>query len=98
MVRRAAKVDGNQPAIVAALRAVGVTVSITSAVGGGFPDIVLGYKERSFLVEIKDPSKPKGDQKLTPDQVEWHREWKGQKAVVRTIEEAFAVVGIPFNP
>ena len=73
---RAAKVDKNQPVVVAALRALGFKVQPTHTLGGGAPDfVVLGYHEKvdnPFLlwVELKC-----ADGKLTPDECKWHREW-----------------------
>lgn len=85
---RAAKVDQNQKEIVEALRGVGCSVAITSAVGGGFPDIVVGFRGQSFLLEIKTRTG-----KLNQLQVQWHQTWNGQVASVRTIDEALKVVG-----
>lgn len=96
MPRRASRSDENQPAIVAALRACGATVTPTHGVCGGFPDLVVGYQGRNFLLEVKDPAKPKGDQKLTPAQIEWHAAWRGQKAVVKTVDEALIAVGAKY--
>lgn len=78
-MRRAAKVDGHQAGIVADLRRIpGCTVAITSAVGGGFPDIAIGYRGFNFFVELKDKSQPKHRHELTPDQARFHAEWTGQ--------------------
>ena len=88
MGRRAAKVDANQGEIVAALRAVGASVAPAHTMGGGFPDLVVGHQGVTYLLEVKTP---KG--KLTPDQERWHPEWRGQVSVVRTAEEAWAVIG-----
>lgn len=84
--------DANQPEIVAALQYVGATVQVLSAVGQGCPDILIGWKGQNYLVEIKNPDKPKGDQKLTPDQVKWHGWWTGQKAIARTFEEVMTII------
>lgn len=84
-MRRAARVDDNQSEIVEAYRAHGCSVAITSAVGDGFTDIVVGYRGLSELVEIKDGSKKPSLQKLTPDQERFHGEWKGAIRVVRSI-------------
>ena len=47
-------------------------------------DIVVGFKGKNLLLEIKD-----GDKKvLTPDQVNWHKLWKGQVHVVTSVDEA----------
>jgi hypothetical protein len=78
------RVDNNQVQIVKALRDMGCTVEHLHAVGKGCPDIIVGFKARNFLLEIKD-----GDKKvLTPDQFNWHRLWKGQVNVVTNIDDA----------
>lgn len=88
------RIDANQPEIVEALRDAGVSVTITSDVGNGFVDAVAGFRGRSYCLEIKDGSKPPSARKLTPDEQKWHDEWKGHKAVVKSVEEAFAAVGL----
>lgn len=87
-MRRAARTDGNQTAIVKALRDAGASVHSGAAIGKGFPDIVVGYAGRTLLFEIKDPTKPKADRQLTPDQVDWHKLWRGHVAVVESVNEA----------
>jgi hypothetical protein len=87
-MRRAARTDANQSAIVEALRKVGATVTPTHMVGGGFPDITVGYRGRTFLFEIKS-----GDRwKLTNDEFDWHERWTGQAAIVTDPEQAIAVI------
>lgn len=88
----AAKTDGNQAEIVEGLRAIGCSVKPAHMVGKGFPDLVVGFRGLSFLIEIKDPSKPPSKRKLTPDQVKFHAEWRGQICVVETVEEAIHIV------
>lgn len=46
-MRRAARTDANQVEIVSALRAIGCSVSDTSGVGGGFPDLAVGFRKRT---------------------------------------------------
>ncbi len=92
--RRAAKVDANQSAIVTALRKAGASVTPTHAAGSGFPDLVVGYRGQNYLLEVKDGSKPPSGRQLTPDQRDWHRDWRGQKAVVCNIRQAMAACGI----
>lgn len=87
-MRRAAKVDANQRAIVKALRSIGATVAVTSTVGQGFPDICVGYRGRSILMEVKDGSKPPSERKLTPDQKDFHAAWRGEITVVTSATEA----------
>lgn len=84
--------DANQPDIVSGLLYMGATVQVLSAVGQGCPDLMIGWKGQNYLIEIKNPEKPKGDQRLTPDQIKWHGFWRGQKAVARTIEDAIAII------
>jgi Holliday junction resolvase len=87
MPRRAAKIDSNQSEIVNYLRACGFSVTITSMVGAGFPDIVAGKHGVNYHIEIKD-----GKGKLTPAQIKYHDEWRGQIMVVRCIEDLESIV------
>lgn len=82
--------DGNQAEIVKAARSLGCSVAITSTIGGGFPDLVIGIyvgRRINLLVEVKDPTKPKADRVLTKDQVEFHEAWRGQVNVVETVQD-----------
>ena len=92
-MRRAAKVDANQTEIVQALRQIGAVVQSLAAVGNGCPDLLVGYRNRLFLLEIKDGKKPPSAQKLTPDQVEWHRVWAGHVVVVNSVDGALRAIG-----
>ena len=86
------KPDGNQAAIVASLRAAGASVAVTSMVGGGFVDLVVGFKGNTYLVECKNPD-GRGRNSLTPAELEWFRSWKGgPAAVVNSPEEAMRVI------
>jgi hypothetical protein len=85
---RARRVDGNQNEIVELLREIpGCSVAITSAVGDGFVDIVVGYRGFNFMFELKDPSKPKADQELTDEQHKFHSAWRGQIQKVCSLKE-----------
>lgn len=89
---RAAKVDANQPVIVAALRKIGASVQPLHAVGQGVPDLLVGFRSRNVLLEVKDGSKPPSAIGLTSDQVRWHACWNGQVHVVYSIDDAIRVV------
>lgn len=91
-MRKRGKVDDNQKAIVAAFRKAGATVQHLSDVGGGCPDIVIGYMGVNVLVEIKDGNKPPSARKLTPDQVKFHDEWRGVVAVVKNTDEVIGLL------
>ena len=87
-MRRAAKIDTNQPAIVAAFRKIGATVQVLSAVGKGCPDTIVGYRGKNIFLEIKDGELAPSKQKLTADQVNWHAKWGGQVCVANSIKDA----------
>jgi len=63
-MRRAAKVDGNQQEIVKALRQAGATVLITSQLKNAF-DILVGFRGKLFIIEIKDGKLPPSQRRLT---------------------------------
>jgi hypothetical protein len=86
------RTDANQTAIVSAFRKCGASVAITSALGKGFPDLVVGYRRRNFLVEIKDGSKPPSAQKLTPDETKWHDAWRGQITIIRSVDDVLTLL------
>lgn len=65
--------DGNQQGIVSLLRACGVSVAITSQVGDGFGDVVLGFRGKTHVAEIKNGD----DWEYTPAQREFRRTWNG---------------------
>ena len=87
-MRRAAKVDDNQTAIVDALRALGATVQPLHAVGQGCPDLLIGWRGKNILIEVKDGSKSPSRQQLTEDQEQWHRTWCGQVCTINSVENA----------
>ena len=89
-MRRAAKVDQNQPAIVQAMRSVGAKVEHSHQIGGGFPDLIVWANGRTFLVEVKMPG-----EKLNKQQVEFVAAWPGELHVVHNEAEAVkAVTGV----
>lgn len=91
-MRRAARVDENQSDIVAALRAIGATVRVISQ-GDGIPDLLVGFRGQTFLLEVKDGKKPPSARKLTPAEQKFFDEWRGGTLViVNTVEEAIAAV------
>jgi len=93
-VRRRARKDENQNPIVQALAQAGIQVVDTSAVGNGFPDLVLGFRGKNYLIEVKNPAKPKADRQLTDDQKKFHATWNGQINTVETIDEILAIIGV----
>lgn len=98
-MRRAARIDANQPEIVKALRKAGCSVTSLAAVGQGVPDLLVGWQSKDgdrelVLMEVKDGSKPPSRRRLTEDQQEWHEAWRGRPvAIVETVADALAVIG-----
>ena len=91
-MRRAARVDENQGLIVKALRACGATVRIISQ-GDGIPDLLVGYRGHTILMEVKDGNKPPSARQLTTAEQIFFDQWTGGKLfVVNSVEEALEVL------
>jgi len=87
MIRRAARVDANQTAVISALRAAGAYVWII-----GLPvDLLVGYKGHSFLVEVKDGPR----KRLTALQEDFFNNWSGSTlARIDGPEAALRMIGV----
>lgn len=92
MHRRIARIDSNQGDITAALRQMGATVQHLHTLGQGAPDLAVGWQGVNLFLEIKDGSKPPSKRRLTPDEQEWHESWRGQVAIVESVEDAVALL------
>lgn len=97
-MRRICRTDRIQSEIVSALRKHGASVQPIHQLGRGIPDLLVGYGGRNFLLELKDGSKPPSARRLTPDEREWHQQWKGQAAIVNSAEEAIKLIGLKSEP
>lgn len=91
-MRRKARVDANQKEIVQELRKLDVSVLHTHQLGKGAPDLILGYRNENYLIELKDGSKTKSQQKLTPDEIEFQSKWKGNYAVCNSLEQILTII------
>jgi hypothetical protein len=90
---RAAKVDRNHVEIVKALRDYGAFVVSLASVGKGVPDLLVGYKRHTILIEVKF-----GNNKLTEDQIVFHGKWPGGVlAIVTDVESAIRVLKLVDN-
>ncbi len=87
--RFARKPDANQGDITDALGKVGAIWYDLSLLGGGFPDIIVGFRGCLYLMEIKTKTG-----KLNKLQRILHKKWKRYFHVVRSVEEALAVIGV----
>lgn len=103
--------DKNEPAIVEALKAVGASVTSLTPSGKkddrGVPDLLVGYRWRTFLLEVKNPTSASGktmggasrpvnggDGTLTEGQIEWWKAWYGERPqIVTTPDEALIAIG-----
>ena len=91
-MRKAAKIDDNQKAIVNVLRQIGASVQSLAATGKGCPDLLVGYHGINYLMEIKDGDKVLSKQKLTIDQEHWHSLWRGSVHIVKSVDEALKIL------
>jgi len=89
---RAKRIDANQNEIVNHLRKIGASVFITSMVGKGFPDIVVGFRKKNFLIELKDSSKPNSAKKLTAHEQAFFDTWKGTVHKCETFDEILQII------
>ena len=80
--------DANQEEIIDALEKVGASVIDAAGVGRGFPDLVVGFRGITYLIEIKSDSG-----QFTIPQCEWFALWNGKADVARTSEEALRIIG-----
>jgi hypothetical protein len=87
------RVDTNHSEIVKGLRSIGATVQSLADVGKGCPDILVGVQGKNFALEIKDGAKTASRRKLTIAEEEWQAAWRGQVAVVNSLDEALRVIG-----
>lgn len=107
---RAHRTDVNQAPLVDCLRRAGRTVAITSALGNGFPDIVVGWRGQccphdcdgpdhlrgklALPMEIKDGELAPSRQRLTEEEAAFHATWRGPIVIVRTMAEALRFTGV----
>ena len=89
-LRRGARRDAGEAIIIEGLEAAGYSVKPWGT--DGACDLVVGKWGINWLLEVKTPRGTKGAVKhqmeLNELQAKWHADWKGQKAVVRSLEEA----------
>lgn len=84
-MRRAARADVNQAALVGIMRIAGAKVLHLHRLGGGIPDLLVLYHQRFALAEVKQPGEG-----LNAEQEKFHAEWP--VFVVRTVEDVWAML------
>lgn len=86
---RAKRTDINQKDIVHALRTFGASVIDLSGVGKGCPDLLVGFSNKTYLIEIKRDSKAK----FTPQQLQFNELWRGGiVARIESVDEAIELL------
>ena len=83
------KVDSNQSKLVKHARKLGASVQHLHAVGGGVPDLIIGYQGKNYLCEVKAELG-----KLNALQVTWFENWKGHAIVIRTEKDLELLIGV----
>ena len=88
------KVDNNQQDIVATLRRLGCSVQSLASLGHGVPDLLVGFRGRNILLEVKNGALPPSARGLTEKEQGWHDKWNGEVLTVHNEEEALEAVGL----
>lgn len=88
-MRRAARRDDNEKAIVDALERVGCLVQKLTQ-GDGVPDLLVGVPSGKLIViEVKDGDKVPSAKRLTEKELAWHQRWARYPVfVVENVEQA----------
>lgn len=85
----AKRVDDNQLEIVRELQQIpGVTVLVI----GDPVDLLIGYKKKNYLVEIKRLDKVNRESAKTEKQKKFFRSWTGQARIAATTEEIITLI------
>ena len=92
--RHAKRRDPNEKGIVAELRKAGASVKVMDEP----VDLLVGYRGRNYLIEVKSPAGPRGGtsgsgQRLNDNQEMFFTRWRGQVDFVTTAEGALILIG-----
>ena len=88
--RKLGRRDANEREIIDALESCACDVVQLNWPG----DLLVGRGGRNYILEVKDGDKVPSAQKLTELEEVFHRNWRGQGAIVRTADEALEAVGL----
>ena len=88
-MRRAARRDDNEKAIVDALERVGCMVQKLTQ-GDGVPDLLVGVPSGKLIViEVKDGGKVPSAKRLSEKELAWHQRWARYPVfIVEDVEQA----------
>lgn len=97
-MRKRGRTDSNQSEVIKKLRQIpGVSVAVTSSLGDGFVDIIVGFNCRrrgkvNLMFELKDGAKMPSKRKLTPDEQKFHDQWRGQIDKVESFDDCLKLM------
>ncbi len=80
------RTDNNQQNIIKLARSVGAEVVCLSNLGHGCPDLLIGHRNKNYLIEVKNKSK------LTPAQEKWFKTWPGQAKIVFNEQDLLSIL------
>jgi len=83
------RVDANQREIIRAAEKMGASVIDLSQVGGGIPDILIGYRGKNYLIEIKNPETGGC---LSDKQSSFVDNFRGDVRVIYDVQQLFFVL------
>ena len=89
---RKARVDANQPRVVACFRRLGWSVLIISQLKNCC-DIIVAKGGQTIAVEIKDGDKPPSQRKLSVGEQEFKDEWLGRWELIESIDDVIKLNG-----
>jgi len=92
---RAKRTDLNQAQIAETLKKAGVSVFDLSGVGRGICDLIIGWRGKNYLVEVKNPQRK---WRYTPAQEKFIQSWRGQRFTAETAEDILEHLGIYISP
>ena len=87
------RLDATQTEVVEALRGAGASAYSLAAIGGGFPDLLVGDGGEDRLAECKNPKRNRSshDKAILERQERWRERWRGRAPVtLRSGPEALA--------
>lgn len=91
-MRTAARTDSNHKEIVEGLRKYGASILGVHQLKNCF-DILVGYKGKDYIMEIKNGKNPPSKNKLTKGEQQFRNNWKGGKYnIVYSLEDAIKVI------
>jgi hypothetical protein len=92
-MRRIPRKDGNHKTIVDSLKAFAIVEDMAHC-GNGFPDIIVGFREKFFMFEIKDGSLTASRKRLTPAEKKFQLKWSEFYHVIESVDDALKIMAV----